>query len=471
MPKDFKCLYCDRYFSSRQAYAQHVNRTHYDINDTSLDDKDFNRINRFEEMQTGWEESLPSITNENEEYEDQNMPPASHEYEDVLENTDVVSNFSKNYDINQTSQSNFDQSDRFEESNMEDYYSFEQVSPDRFEESNIEDYDNFEQVSPEREENVMEFPNEAYADLMELFIKHNLNNKTGNAIIKFFDKHSNLSTSPLPKNIEAGRKLMDIMNVQKLPYSKHCILDYKNKEYFVYYRPIKSCIESLLSNPDIIKNFIYKYQFLQSDGETLYSEQYSGNWWKNAEASIRPEAHILSIILYSDATTTDSLGKSSLHPIYISLGNIRTWRRNKEDAKQLLGYLPILSANNEGQTSRFKRLARETFHNSLKFLLDPLFDEDGIDFKINNKNIWFFPRISTTLLITEVNVPNESPFHLVLVQWYDYRFDQNSDLYDCPLLKLVEWYNFIEIEAIEDIVHMVPRFDETNEYFVNKYLF
>ncbi|RHZ47919.1 hypothetical protein Glove_564g7 [Diversispora epigaea] len=711
MPKDFKCLYCDRYFSSRQAYVQHVNRTHYDINDTSLDDKDFNRINRFEEMQTGWEESLPSITNENEEYEDQNMPPASHEYEDVLENTDVVSNFSKNYDINQTSQSNFDQSDRFEESNMEDYYSFEQVSPDRFEESNIENYDNFEQVSPEREENVMEFPNEAYADLMELFIKHNLNNKTGNAIIKFFDKHSNLSTSPLPKNIEAGRKFMDIMNVQKLPYSKHCILDYKNKEYFVYYRPIKSCIESLLSNPDIIKNFIYKYQFLQSDGETLYSEQYSGNWWKNAEASIRPEAHILSIILYSDVTTTDLLGKSSLHPIYISLGNIRTWRRNKENAKQLLGYLPILSANNEGQTSKFKRLARETFHNSLKFLLDPLFDEDGIDFKINNKNIWFFPRISTvigdwleactflltfkstnsnypchfcqthrndltsirkdciiirnkenmqeyynngsaesigleqvynyfwtipnidiyaatvpdrmhhldlglfrnkkdvemqimknirrramilrnqvketktpraltyiaklfiinfsnitelcnqqknnpninetmrkgfkefqnclyeylselkksftegslikifdsvtlkngailratnkfhgrpwfsniavainneelskyqsdkgicyaqTLLITEVNVPNESPFHLVLVQWYDYQFDQNSDLYDCPLLKLVEWYNFIEIEAIEDIVHMVPRFDETNEYFVNKYLF
>ena len=121
---------------------------------------------------------------------------------------------------------------------MEDYNSFEQVSPDRFEESNIESYDNFKQVSPEREENVMEFPNEAYADLMELVIKHNLNNKTRNAIIKFFDKHSNLSTLPLPKNIEAGRKRMDIMNIQKLPYSKYCILDYKNKEYFVY--PIRT---------------------------------------------------------------------------------------------------------------------------------------------------------------------------------------------------------------------------------------
>ncbi|RHZ87700.1 hypothetical protein Glove_32g10 [Diversispora epigaea] len=473
MPKDFKCLYCDRYFSSRQAYAQHVNRTHYDINDTSLDDKDFNRINRFEEMQTGWEESLPSITNENEEYEDQNMPPASHEYEDVLENTDVVSNFSKNYDINQTSQSNFDQSDRFEESNMEDYYSFEQVSPDRFEESNIEDYDNFEQVSPEREENVMEFPNEAYADLMELFIKHNLNNKTGNAIIKFFDKHSNLSTSPLPKNIEAGRKLMDIMNVQKLPYSKHCILNYKNKEYFVYYRPIKSCIENLLSNPDIIKNFIYKYQFLQSDGETLYSEQYSGNWWKNVEASIRPEAHILSIILYSDATTTDSLGKSSLHPIYISLGNIRTWRRNKEDAKQLLGYLPILSANNEGQTSRFKRLARETFHNSLKFLLDPLFDEDGIDFKINNKNIRFFPRISTvigdwpeacTFSLTFKSANSNYPCHFCQT----HRNDLTSIRKDCIIIRnkenMQEYYNngsaeSIGLEQVYNYFWTIPNID------------
>lgn len=111
-------------------------------------------------------------------------------------------------------------------------------------------------------------------------------------------------------------------------------------------------------------------------------------------------ASILSIILYSDATTTDSLGKSSLHPIYISLGNIQTWRRNKEDAKQLLGYLPILSANDktEGKSSEFKKLARETFHKSIKFLLDPLFNEEnGIDFTINNKNIWFFPRISTVI--------------------------------------------------------------------------
>lgn len=79
----------------------------------------------------------------------------------------------------------------------------------------------------------------------------------------------------------------------------------------------------------------------------MYSEQNTGNWWKNTEASIPDGSKLLSIILYSDATTTDSLGKNSLHPIYISIGNISISRRNKPDAKQLLGYLPILSVKNE----------------------------------------------------------------------------------------------------------------------------
>jgi hypothetical protein len=61
--------------------------------------------------------------------------------------------------------------------------------------------------------------------------------------------------------------------------------------------------------------------------------------------------------------------------------------------------------------------------------------------------------------------------HLILVQWYDFNFpDKMPFLYGCPLLKLVDLYNFIEIEAIEDIVHIVPRY-KTNEFFVNKYLF
>ena len=51
---------------------------------------------------------------------------------------------------------------------------------------------------------------------------------------------------------------------------------------------------------------------------------------------------ILSIIIYSDAIALDHLGKSSEHPVYLSLGNIPNWLRNKRETKVLLGFLPKL---------------------------------------------------------------------------------------------------------------------------------
>ncbi|CAG8670123.1 14548_t:CDS:1, partial [Funneliformis caledonium] len=40
-----------------------------------------------------------------------------------------------------------------------------------------------------------DYPNEAYGDLMVLVINYKLSNKTGNAIIRFFNKYANLNTS------------------------------------------------------------------------------------------------------------------------------------------------------------------------------------------------------------------------------------------------------------------------------------
>ena len=80
--------------------------------------------------------------------------------------------------------------------------------------------------------------------------------------------------------------------------------------------------------------------------------------------------------------------------------------------------------------------------------------------------------IIQTLLITEIRLPNKSsPLPLALVQWYNFKSKNTPLVYGCPWLKLSKLYNFIEIEAIEDIIHVVPRFDKTNQYFVNKYLF
>ncbi|RHZ80469.1 hypothetical protein Glove_135g34 [Diversispora epigaea] len=212
---------------------------------------------------------------------------------------------------------------------------------------------------------------------------------------------------------------MDKINISQLSYSKHCILVHNNREYFINYRPIKNCIEILLSNSEILQHFIFKYENKKNFINLLIY------------ISIKGKNHMQNKILENDVTTTDTLGKSSLHPIYISLGNIPTWRRNKEDAKQLLGYFPILFAKNEKEkiSPEFKKLVRKTFHKSLKFLLDPLFEnENEIDYKINNRIIWFFSKISTiiddwpeayTYLLTYKSTSLNFPCHFCLVQKND----------------------------------------------------
>jgi hypothetical protein len=68
-------------------------------------------------------------------------------------------------------------------------------------------------------------------------------------------------------------------------------------------------------------------------------------------------------------------------------------------------------------------------------------------------------------------VLTDPPLNLALIQWYDFKSKRSPYLYGCPHLKLIELYNFVAIESIHGVVHIVPRFDKQNEYFVNKYIF
>jgi Plavaka transposase len=105
--------------------------------------------------------------------------------------------------------------------------------------------------------------------------------------------------------------------------------------------------------------------------------------------------------LYSDATTCDHLGKSSEHPIYLTLGNIASWRRNKPDAKVLLGYLPQLKAKNVSQkkSNSFKLAKRTLYQYALDILTRPLLDykDSGFDLQTDDDELWCFPFISVVL--------------------------------------------------------------------------
>ena len=72
----------------------------------------------------------------------------------------------------------------------------------------------------------------------------------------------------------------------------------------------------------------------------------------------------------------------------MTIGNIKNWRHNKPDVKQLLGYLSTLSAsdNTDKKSSRFKKAVRESFYNSLRILLDPIIKSDhSFDLALQDK--------------------------------------------------------------------------------------
>ena len=110
---------------------------------------------------------------------------------------------------------------------------------------------------------IASFPNEVYGDLMTLVTKHKLSNTSGNAIIKFFNKHTNLATSPLLKSIKQGREYMDRMNLPNLTYYKTCVINYNKKEYYLHHRSLLSCIKNILSIPGISQNFALTFKKLE----------------------------------------------------------------------------------------------------------------------------------------------------------------------------------------------------------------
>src|ERR1044071_9456457 len=179
----------------------------------------------------------------------------------------------------------------------------------------IESMSIFESIDVRSVTSKPEFPSEEFGDFMELLAKWNLSDACGSDILKFSKKICRDDVN-LPMSVKQGRQLLDQI---------------------------------------VVPHISFKYTPLYHEGQRIYYEQYNGDWWERVQNSLPRDAKVLSIILYSDATTCNHLGKTSEHPIYLTLGNIISWRRNKPDAKILLGYLPQLKAKtlSEKRTESF----------------------------------------------------------------------------------------------------------------------
>lgn len=211
---NFECNFCSRTFSRRSAYSQHVQVCM--IKAESISDEEYNRESEEDneecsnfETDTQSNEECEMDDNENNNIEAQDMSLDSIESELISEMSTM---------------------------------SFEDVFESDTLDANLE------------------FPNEPYKDLMLLVTNNKLSNKVGNEIIKFFNKHSNLATSPLPKNIKTGRKFMDNMKIPSLEFDKVLITRHNDKDYFLHHQNLINCIKNILAVPGITKDFALSFE-------------------------------------------------------------------------------------------------------------------------------------------------------------------------------------------------------------------
>ena len=219
------------------------------MNEISLNHEDFSRIDELQTIRE--EENLPEVFYKYE-YKSEQEYAGDISFSEISYSSMIPEEYENFEEILSSSLQSHEEEPVSLRSYLEEPISFQSYKEESTSSRNYEE---------PKVESVKKFPNEAYADLITLVIENNLNNKAGNAIIKFFNKHLNLSKSlPLPKNIETGQKFMEKMNISQLSYSKYCTLTYNDQEYLIYYCPIKNCIQNLLSNPEISRYFMFRYE-------------------------------------------------------------------------------------------------------------------------------------------------------------------------------------------------------------------
>lgn len=249
----------------------------------------------------------------------------------------------------------------------------------------------------------VEWPNDAYREFMEITTRYQLSNSASDAMIHFFNKFSNLDNSPLPVSIRIGKKFLDSANIRYNTFKEIFITTFQNIEYTLYYRPVIQAIKSLLVIDDVNQNFAVcyeeKWEMRNGIKHRIFEEQYNCNWWKREESKLLAGHRLLSIILYSDATTLDHMGKSSGHPLFLSLGNIPNCQRNKPESKALVAYLPIIKAKDSKtkNSENFRRLQRNVFQRCLTILLKLILEEPELHFLVCHEVITFVPQISVIL--------------------------------------------------------------------------
>jgi hypothetical protein len=170
-----------------------------------------------------------------------------------------------------------------------------------------------------------------------------------------------------------------------------------------FYRDPLDCIKYLLRQPMNIDRLHYVARREFNDGERLYTDMYTADWWWETQKTLPRGATLVPIIAMSDGTHLSNFsGDQKAWPIYMTIGNIDRETRAKlsSHAVVLLALLPVankLKAANEKNRSLQSEQNRYIVVEVMKVIMESLRDvgRDGVDVVCADKAVRrCFPRLA-----------------------------------------------------------------------------
>ena len=107
--------------------------------------------------------------------------------------------------------------------------------------------------------------------------------------------------------------------------------DKKNELQPFYYRRVSTIIRHIFQQPAYKHYMIYRAeQHFNCRKERLYTDLYTGDWWREQQREIPKGSTLVPILFASDGTQLSThSGDHELWPLYMSVGNLPSSLRAK----------------------------------------------------------------------------------------------------------------------------------------------
>ncbi|CAI2166983.1 16602_t:CDS:2 [Funneliformis geosporum] len=258
------------------------------------------------------------------------------------------------------------------------------------------------------------FPNGLYRDFMNLIICNNLSNNIGDEILKLFKTYNSQNNKLLPSSTaKAWNQIISPL------------LDQYN-----------SGIELLINKKREL--FVIKLSLSIAD-------------W--------PEAAKLCLTY-----------GSRLKYLHNALNNYFQISDNIDYKNIDLSHIKIsIYSSAKLKNGEFIRITHKSLTDEIFSDIAIQMSDDETDQYLTDNELCY----AKVLLLLKVWISNEiSPLQLLMIHWYDFKIQKDNQIYRffCPYLKMVDLYNIIPIEAVENLVHIIPSFANENSFYVNKFI-